>query len=882
MRHACLYLASLVLGAASLTAQPVAPAHSRISDFRSSAAARRRAAAATAALTVNPASREEVRQFYRAIYNASDNIPMGWTGSYLTGAIGDTSAAYKEATLLRINFFRALAGVPSNVTLNSTYNAQDQSAALMMSANGALQHTGIPTSWMFYTTAGAIAAESSNLALGLAGPAAINGYMADNGAGNQDLGHRRWLLYPQTREMGTGDVPGNGTFAAANSLWVIDGQFGGARPATRTTQVPYPAAGYTPYQLVWPRWSFTYPGADFSTATVTMTRSGAAISAVIENRTGNYGEPTLTWVYNNQNSALATAHPRPTADTTYTVNVNGVRLGAATQNFSYNVIVFDPDVAGGDFAATTINGSAAPTVGLAHTYTVTKPPFADSFQWRTLALANFTKNYGAESGLDGLLATTTPGYSVVQTASRDTGAAAYYLAHPDPRSDQILLLPEYFYVAGPAAAVTFRSRLGLATTTEVARVQATADDGISWADIYTQAGNGVTGANGYATRTASLAAYAGRTVRIRLNYTVSPNGDAYIDSDPANGQGWFIDNFTVTGVQTTTTGAPSTVLSGSTFAFTPTATGPFILQARSQLFGAYPLEWGPFTAIDSVPVGTPSNPGRLINLSIRSPAGTGTQTLIVGLTIGGAGATGSKPILVRAAGPALTPLGVTGALADPSLDVLNSAGASIASNDNWGGDSTIAAAAAQVGAFPFAPDTSKDAALYRADATFSPGGYSVKVSGVGGTTGVALAEIYDATPTANFTATTPRLTNLSARTQVGTGGNILIAGLTVGGSSAVNVLIRAIGPGLTQFGVSGVLADPKLELYNQAGAVIELNDNWNAAEAPLATSVGAFPIAPGSRDAALVTTLQPGGYTVQISGVGNTTGIALVEVYELP
>src|SRR3954471_13657328 len=103
-------------------------------------------------LTVDVTSREEVRQFYRAIYGLSEGVSMGWTGNYATGAAGagDTSSLYKEAVLLRINFFRALAGVPAAITLNSAYSAKDQQAALMMSANGALDHFP-PASWMSYT-----------------------------------------------------------------------------------------------------------------------------------------------------------------------------------------------------------------------------------------------------------------------------------------------------------------------------------------------------------------------------------------------------------------------------------------------------------------------------------------------------------------------------------------------------------------------------------------------------------------------------------------------------------------------------------------------------------------------------------------------------------
>ncbi|HEY1108698.1 MAG TPA: CAP domain-containing protein, partial [Opitutaceae bacterium] len=177
------------------------------------------------ALTVDISSREEVRQFYRAVYFASENVPMGWTGSYALRAglpdFGDTSPAFKEATRLRINFYRALVGVPADIRFDNEYNVKAQQAALMVSANNELNHFP-PATWTFYTADGAEAAGKSNLAVGYSGPRAIDGYIADAGPSNAVVGHRRWLSYPQTLRMGTGDVPGSGlNRPAANAVWII-------------------------------------------------------------------------------------------------------------------------------------------------------------------------------------------------------------------------------------------------------------------------------------------------------------------------------------------------------------------------------------------------------------------------------------------------------------------------------------------------------------------------------------------------------------------------------------------------------------------------------------------------------------------------------------
>ena len=269
-----------------------------------------------------------------------------------------------------------------------------------------------------------------------------------------------------------------------------------------------------------------------------------------------------------------------------------------------------------------------------------------------------------------------------------------------------------------------------------------------------------------------------------------------------------------------------------------------------------------------------SNAGRLVNLSIRTVARTGDDTLIVGVGLGGAGTSGSKAVLLRAVGPSLGAFGVAGTLADTVLTVFQGQ-TQVAQNDDWAGGFDFAS----VGAFALSGNPIRDAALY--NAALNSGSYSIQITGKNNATGVALAEIYDATPSASFSAATPRLVNVSARTQVGTGDDILIAGFSIGGATPARVLIRAVGPTLGTFGVGGTLADPRLQIFRGTTQIAE-NDNWTAADAATFSTVGAFALQPNSRDAALVITLQPGTYSAQVSGVNNTTGVALVEVYQLP
>lgn len=279
-------------------------------------------------------------------------------------------------------------------------------------------------------------------------------------------------------------------------------------------------------------------------------------------------------------------------------------------------------------------------------------------------------------------------------------------------------------------------------------------------------------------------------------------------------------------------------------------------------------------------IGTPSDAGRLTNLSVRGKAGVGDETLIVGLVVsaGGPGAPGGKPFLVRAVGPSLAGLGVAGALADPSLTVY-SGSAAVDSNDNWGGDAALVSTAARLGAFALDGPDSKDAAI-RGEAEASA--YTLHVTGQAG--GVVLAEIYDAEET--FADVSPRLVNVSARAEVGTGDDVLIAGFVVGGSTPRTVLIRALGPQLTQSGVTGVLADPQLAIH-AGDTVVAQNDNWSDAAnaagiATTGTTVGADTLISGAKDAAVLVTLAPGAYTAVVTGVGQTTGVALVEIFDVP
>ncbi len=271
---------------------------------------------------------------------------------------------------------------------------------------------------------------------------------------------------------------------------------------------------------------------------------------------------------------------------------------------------------------------------------------------------------------------------------------------------------------------------------------------------------------------------------------------------------------------------------------------------------------------------------KLVNISTRSRAGSGAESLIVGFVITG---TSPKPVLVRAIGPSLAGFGVAGALAAARLEVFR-AGTSLAVSNNWGevggGPNAVAAAAAQVSAFPLSP-TSRDAALLL---NLTPGDYTAVVTGQAGESGVALVEVYDATvgpiPRAQ------RIINLATRSRAGSGDNLLIAGFYIAGTVPKRVLVRGAGPALAQFGVNDALARPELAVYSGDTALVR-NTGWSnspdvAAITKAAAQVGAFAFPVASADTAVILSLAPGAYTVQLGGAVGTSGNALIEIYELP
>ncbi len=293
----------------------------------------------------DPADRFQVINLYKNYYLPSANLAPGWTGSVATGDPGTLSDAFRQGIVRRINYFRSMSGVGSNIAFDAAANVKCQQAALMMAVEQNISHYP-PADWPFYTADAALACANSNIRLdwqGDEGAAAIDRFMADDESNNTYVGHRRWLVYAGQSVMASGAVPGNGwTTPGTNATWVTSIV---ARPAGAPVTTSWPPAGFVPAPLVFNRWSFSSLNADFSAAAVKVTKNGARVNA--QQETPEYqsaadgsgafqGDNTLVW-------ALPGNVVNAGADEVYEVTISNVVVNGAARQFRYDVTSIDPN-----------------------------------------------------------------------------------------------------------------------------------------------------------------------------------------------------------------------------------------------------------------------------------------------------------------------------------------------------------------------------------------------------------------------------------------------------------------------------------------------------------------------------------------------------------
>jgi YVTN family beta-propeller protein len=336
------------------------------------------------------------------------------------------------------------------------------------------------------------------------------------------------------------------------------------------------------------------------------------------------------------------------------------------------------------------------------------------------------------------------------------------------------------------------------------------------------------------------------------------------------------------------TGSGIQVFDANRFGSLGTISGPEVAtklavdSAGRYLFAGYTAYFGDFTGTRVYDV-SPLPGSHLNNISTRSFVQTGDNVVIGGFIVQGIQ---PKRVIIRAIGPELTQYGVPNALANPTLELHDSNGGLIASNDNWmstiiGGIITTNQAH-DIQNSGHAPTDGRESAIV---ADLPPGNYTAIVRGVNDITGVGLVEVYDLSTDANSI-----LGNISTRASVQTGDNVMIGGFIIQGTQSKRVIVRAIGPELggPPYNIPGALANPTLELHDHTGHLIASNDNWQHTiiggiitgnQVPDIRNSG---LAPGDpSESAIIAELPAGNYTAIVRGVNDTTGVALVEVYDL-
>ncbi len=543
------------------------------------------AAAPTRGFEVDTSKRNEVVSFYQAIYMASEGYQqrIGWTGSYQStaaGAEGRVSAEFVGDVERRLNFHRAMCGVKADVRVNSgatvgivagdrwvppattTKAAASQRSALMIirtyPGNGGLSHDP-PTNSPAWTAAAWNANRNGCLALGFFGPGAVDAYFMEDVTGisawNTDVGHRRWLLRQWATDFATGDTPGsfsagsNTVRPASNSMYVIP------KPAELDFSpgpvfAAYPPAGYFPARLNASFWSLSYPGADFSAATVTL--EDAALNpvpvTVVSRRTG-YGDNSIVWQV-----AGAAAAKSVTDDRTWRVTVSNIGGAGVPARHSYQVTLIDPDRLN---EVPRVAGNPAP-LGSGSVYTVTGVPGAEAMEAGFFLRRTAVWSEGAEDGSTTRTIDRTAGnypFRASNTGYVKSGARAFRLTFPtrfDPIAGgvpaQIFELGREL-VPGPSGTLDFQFRRGLMTAGSKLAVEASSDDGLSWTLLGTSwSGSG--GAGDPAFQAASLrlpATVAPLRVRFRY-YLADPTSALYAHEDfPNHPTGIFIDDIAVSG-----------------------------------------------------------------------------------------------------------------------------------------------------------------------------------------------------------------------------------------------------------------------------------------------------------------------------------------------
>lgn len=603
---------------------------------------------------VNTQSRNDVISFWNSVYAQSLGYEqrLGWTGSFDSSDPGITSTALKNDVLRRVNFYRAMAGMNADIEMNSGSNAVDgssgpnaplgtskesaaQAAAFMLSANSSefLSGGGVtngsadphnpPESWIEDNDTARNGAYYSNVAIGHFGPGAIDAYISEDaqgagGAENSDVGHRRHILHSRLQEIATGDVsPIDSGYLPANALYV----FGNLLPATSSPRfTSWPNPGFIPEPLVPRLWSLSYPGADFSNASVTMNLTdGNTITSVITSDNASYADNTIVWKSIDSSSIPSAEYE----DVTIHVTVSNILVAGVTTSHDYEVTIINP---GRLTQYPELAGTTTPLITGA-SYVFNQIDHAEAYQFEVSSLSPVTWEEGAENSTsDYVMDDTSPNYKLRDhfqwgdngSEFWKTGYKAFHLAFPNnnyPFTREIFTLKRTI-APGAGASMAFNLRRGYMTPETQLEVQYSADGGGSWMTIETFIGNSdYSPDNQFNLETIELPVTQDPiTIRFLLHRPASSTGVFNVTDHPQAPIGVYIDDinflncewFDVISLTSVTKGSNLVTLNSESAGGTLEAGTSYTLRVRPKV-GTLWLPYGKALTVTPVDSSNPEN-----------------------------------------------------------------------------------------------------------------------------------------------------------------------------------------------------------------------------------------------------------------------------------
>ena len=504
---------------------------------------------ATNGFAIDTTDRLEAMMGFHQYHGPSENMEdqIAWTGSITSCNAGTISAEFHDAVLRRINYFRAQAGLTSDIHFDPIKNTKCQQAALVMSREKNLSHTPLKN----FPNNPCVTAETdqvasvSNLALGSYGPRSIDRLIKDDGAINAVVGHRRWFFNPRVREMGHGSLPTVPNYASSCVVWVIGDFIAPPEPQA----VAWPNEGYCPYLFVpgedesYPRWSFSYPGADFTSAQVSMTYEGAAVTGiVIETVVGNLADNTIVW----RPPGISSSPPAVGTDSLAEVTISGIQ-NAPFSTYSYQVKIFDPY----DLQETlTVTGPEQPSVHGNSVFAFNSISGAEGYQLRVAQKNSDSWTEGAEnSTADRVIDQTSSSYALRTTALASSGTRSFHMVFPEFGEQGFEL--DRSVIPSADSVLRFNRRFRFMFPSSRLKAEISKNDGASWITIYDVPGNNSSGSstrweNSWVSINEPIpAAYVGAPIRVR--FRIETNGEYFqwTSGQPVDYYGVFLDDISI-------------------------------------------------------------------------------------------------------------------------------------------------------------------------------------------------------------------------------------------------------------------------------------------------------------------------------------------------